>query len=180
MQALWDVDKCGPAYIRCVGGYLCGGVYEGEREGEGGRGREREYDVLYCSHTRTHSHVLPGKPFSTIPLLTSTPGRLTNSQSTPYVRLTQPDRPDLLTDQSSTAPSTACAVAVSDSAHCGGSALKLNESQSEYDFDYGESQGVPLTSRYPSDAKFPGKHGAAALFLANCLSNKHKEQHDNH
>ena len=122
--------------------------------------------VLHHAHT--------GKPFSAIPLLTSTPGRLTSTQSAPYMRLPQPDRHDPQTGQSSSATSATAAVA-SDSAHYGAAALKLNESQSEYDFEDIENQGIPLTSRYPSDAKFPGKHGAATLFLADCLSSKHKE-----
>ena len=122
-----------------------------------------------------HTPTIPGKPFSAIPLLTSTPGRLTNTQSAPYMRLPQPDRHDPHTGQSSSAG--AAATVVSDSTHYGATALKLNESQSEYDFDDSEAPGIPLTSRYPSDAKFPGKHGAATLFLADCLSSKHKEHH---
>lgn len=92
------------------------------------------------------------------------------------MRLPQPDRRDSQTGQTSSA-SLATASVVPDSAHHGATALKLNESQSEYDFDDIEAQGIPLTSLYPSDAKFPGKHGAATLFLADCLSSKHKEHH---
>ena len=87
------------------------------------------------------------------------------------MRLPPPDRQ---TGQTSIATSSATATTVvpPDSAHRGAAALKLNESQSEYDFDDTEAQRVPLTSRYPSDAKFPGKH---PLFFADCLSSKHKE-----
>ena len=96
------------------------------------------------------------------------------------MRLPQPDRFDQQTGQTSLASSAAIAATiVPDSTHRGAAALKLNESQSEYDFDdiEAQGQGIPLTSRYPSDAKFPGKHGAATLFLADCLSSKHKEHH---
>ena len=125
----------------------------------------------------------PGKPFSAIPMLTSTTGFLTNSQ-TPYTRLPQPDRPDLQpgpTSQSGSAAATA-AAAVSDPSHHQNEAAihKLSESQHEHETDFdGDVMGKPLTACYPSDAKFPGKHGAATLFFADCLSSKHKEQHKN-
>ena len=133
------------------------------------------------------SFLPPGKPFSAIPMLTSTTGFLTNSQ-TPYTRLPQPDRPDLQpggpTSQSgSAAAGAAASVAVSDSSHQNEAAIhKLNESQHEHETDFdgdGDVMGKPLTACYPSDAKFPGKHGAATLFFADCLSSKHKEQHKN-
>jgi hypothetical protein len=131
------------------------------------------YKHYYLYHALTPTHPIPGKPFSAIPLLTSTPGRLTSTQSAPYMRLPPPDRQ---TGQTSLPTSTAtAATVVPDSAHYGAAALKVNESQSEYDLEDTEAQGIPLTSRYPSDAKFPGKHGAATLFLADCLSSKHKE-----
>ena len=114
---------------------------------------------------------LTGKPFSAIPILSSTTGFLTSSQ-TPYTRLPQPDRQEPETGQTSRSCYTGAAA--SDSAHSSAAALKLNESQSETDFS-DDVMGKPLTSRYPSDAKFPGKH---SLFFADCLSNKHKESHN--
>ena len=112
-------------------------------------------------------------------MLTSTTGFLTNSQ-TPYTRLPQPDRQDLQSGQTSQS-SSAAAAAVSDPSQGGAAILKLTESQSEHETDFdGDVMGKPLTAMYPSDAKFPGKHGAATLFFADCLSSKHKEQHRNH
>ena len=114
-------------------------------------------------------------------MLTSTAGLLTNSQ-TPYTRLPQPDRPDLQsgpTSQSSSA-AAAAAAAVSDPSQSEAAIHKLTESQTEHEMDFGgDVMGKPLTAQYPSDAKFPGKHGAATLFFADCLSSKHKEQHKN-
>ena len=123
------------------------------------------------THTHTHTHLYAGKPFSAIPILTSTTGFFTNTQ-TPYTRLPQPDRQADLS-------SSASAIVSDTSLSSAAASLKLNESHSEVDFDT-DTKRIPLTSLYPSDAKYPGKHGAATLFLADCLSSKHKENHSNH
>lgn len=121
-----------------------------------------------------YTHPSTGKPFSAIPLLTTTTGLLTNSL-TPYTRLTNPDRQEPQTNQTGQS-SSACAAVPGPSSHCSIPVDKLTESQSEVEFD-SEEMGKPLTSSHPSDAKFPGKHG---LFFADCLSNKYKDHHKNH
>ena len=120
----------------------------------------------------TYPHPSTGKPFSAIPLLTTTTGLLTNSL-TPYTRLTNPDRQEPQINQTG----SACAAVPGPTLHYSTPLDKLTESQSEVEFD-SEEMGKPLTSSsYPSDAKFPGKHG---LFFADCLSGKYKDHHKNH
>ena len=120
-----------------------------------------------------HTHPSSGKPFSAIPLLTTTTGLLTNSLN-PYRHPSNPDRQELQASQTGQS-SSACAAVPGPTPHCSTPMDKLTESHSEIEFD-GEEMGKPLTSSYPSDAKFPGKHG---LFFADCLSNKYKDHHKN-